>query len=376
MKFTLPLVSFIKHLTQVSSVAGSPSGKDDITQNVLISVKNNELTFKCTVYSIEMSVVIPGIADVQSEGSTTVNAAKLRDSCKNLDQSALVTFDYDENNEVLLVSSGTAQFQIRTRNAMEFPSFEQEDIEQKVVLKQKQLKSIIDKSIFCISNEDFREYLKGMRFEADGENISVFTSDGHRMAILETTVDTPVSQAFGSVLTRRCAAELAKILSDSEDPVELIFTKNAVSTSCNGYTLTSKLLICGYPNVRAVIPKSVDISVEVPRNNLKLAISRVNVLSSKRVNAVNLVFNNDKLNLKSENSEHEVATESLNISYNLNPIDMSLNASYVAEVLNAITTENVRFCFTNPIINTLIEPCETVDDNGVRARYIISRVVV
>ena len=376
MKFTLPLVSFIKHLSQVSGVAGAPGGKDDITQNVLISIKNNELTFKCTVYSIEMSVVIPGVADVESEGATTVNAAKLRDSCKNLDQSALVTFDYDESNEILLVSSGTAQFQIRTRNVLEFPTFEHEDVEQRIVLKQNQLKAIIDKSIFCISNEDFREYLKGMRFEVDGENVSVFTSDGHRMAVIETTLDAPISQPLGSNLTRRCAAELTKILKDSDEPVELAFTKNSVSTSCNGYTLTSKLLICGYPNVRAVIPKSIDVSVEVPRAELKNAISRVNVLSSKRVNAVNLVFADDRLNLKTENSEHEVATESLNISYNLNPIDMSLNAGYVTEVLNAISTDNVRFCFANPIVSTLIEACSNDYEYGVRTRYIISRVVV
>ena len=376
MKFTLPLVSFIKHLSQVSGVAGAPGGKDDITQNVLISIKNNKLTFKCTVYSIEMSVVIPGVADVESEGATTVNAAKLRDSCKNLDQSALVTFDYDDSNEVLLVSSGTAQFQIRTRNVLEFPTFEHEDVEQRIVLKQNQLKAIIDKSIFCISIEDFREYLKGMRFEVDGENVSVFTSDGHRMAVIETTLDVPLAQPLGSNLTRRCAAELTKILKDSDEPVELAFTKNSISTSCNGYTLTSKLLICGYPNVRAVIPKSIDVSVEVPRAELKNAISRVNVLSSKRVNAVNLVFADDRLNLKTENSEHEVATESLNISYNLHPIDMSLNAGYVMEVLNAISTENVRFCFANPIVSMLIEPCSNDYEYGVRTRYIISRVVV
>ena len=140
--------------------------------------------------------------------------------------------------------------------------------------------------------------------------------------------------------------------------------------------MTSKLLICGYPNVRAVIPKSIDVSVEVPRAELKNAISRVNVLSSKRVNAVNLVFADDRLNLKTENSEHEVATESLNISYNLNPIDMSLNAGYVTEVLNAISTDNVRFCFANPIVSTLIEPCSNDYEYGVRTRYIISRVVV
>ena len=276
----------------------------------------------------------------------------------------------------MLVSSGTAQFQIRTRNVLEFPTFEHEDVEQRIVLKQNQLKAIIDKSIFCISNEDFREYLKGMRFEVDGENVSVFTSDGHRMAVIETTLDVPLAQPLGSNLTRRCAAELTKILKDSDEPVELAFTKNSISTSCNGYTLTSKLLICGYPNVRAVIPKSIDVSVEVPRAELKNAISRVNVLSSKRVNAVNLVFADDRLNLKTENSEHEVATESLNISYNLHPIDMSLNAGYVMEVLNAISTENVRFCFANPIVSTLIEPCSNDYEYGVRTRYIISRVVV
>lgn len=57
-------------------------------------------------------------------------------------------------------------------------------------------------------------------------------------------------------------------------------------------------------------------------------------------------------------------------------IEISLNAQYVREVLGVIKTDNVLFCFSQPMIHVLIKPETEVNDLGVKASYIISKVVV
>lgn len=254
-----------------------------------------------------------------------------------------------------------------------------EEIEHTIVLKQKQLKSIIDSCLLCVSNEDFRDYLRGVRFEVNGSKLEIFTSDGHRMAILETQLDNPSTDAepFGVILTKRCASQLAKIVNEEADSdVILSFTKNAVQTSCNNYKMNSKLINCGYPNVRTVIPKTIDSIISIPKDTFTNLIKQVSVLSSKRVNGVTFTFGGGQVTLRSENSEHEVATASLALPDAQSNIEISLNAQYVREVLGVIKTDNVLFCFSQPMIHVLIKPETEVNDLGVKASYIISKVVV
>ena len=231
MKFSITLSSISKQLSEVASIACSAPNKEDITQNILINVTGNELTFKATNYNIELQTKIP-VMDVVSEGETTVNAVKLKDTLANLDINSDVVFELA--NEKLIISNSSVSFEIRARSSKDFPSFEIDNIVQAIVLKQKQLKNIIDSSSFCVSNEDFRDYLKGVRFELNGTKLEIFTSDGHRMAILETNLDNqePTIAPFGAILTKRCATQLSKILDDNrESEVTLSFTTNAVLTT-------------------------------------------------------------------------------------------------------------------------------------------------
>ena len=376
MKFSITLSSISKQLSEVASIACSAPNKEDITQNILINVTGNELTFKATNYNIELQTKIP-VMDVVSEGETTVNAVKLKETLANLDINSDVVFELA--NEKLIISNSSVSFEIRARSSKDFPSFEIDNIVQSIVLKQKQLKNIIDSSSFCVSNEDFRDYLKGVRFELNGTKLEIFTSDGHRMAILETNLDNqePTIAPFGAILTKRCATQLSKILDDNgESEVTLSFTKNAVLTTCNNYSLVSKQIICGYPNVRTVIPRTIDTQLSIPRESFSNLIKQVSVLSSKRINGVTFNFGNGKVDLRCENSEHEVATASLDLPDAQTPIEISLNSQYVREVLNVLKSENVLFCFSQPMAQVMIKPDTEENEFGIKSSYIISKVVV
>ena len=376
MKFSITLSSISKQLSEVASIACSAPNKEDITQNILINVTGNELTFKATNYNIELQTKIP-VMDVVSEGETTVNAVKLKDTLANLDINSDVVFELA--NEKLIISNSSVSFEIRARSSKDFPSFEIDNIVQSIVLKQKQLKNIIDSSSFCVSNEDFRDYLKGVRFELNGTKLEIFTSDGHRMAILETNLDNqePTIAPFGAILTKRCATQLSKILDDNgESEVTLSFTKNAVLTTCNSYSLVSRRIICGYPNVRTVIPRTIDTQLSIPRESFSNLIKQVSVLSSKRINGVTFNFGNGKVDLRCENSEHEVATASLDLPDAQTPIEISLNSQYVREVLNVLKSENVLFCFSQPMAQVMIKPDTEENEFGIKSSYIISKVVV
>lgn len=378
MKFNVVYGNIVNQLNTLAGIAGSSPNKDDITQNILINVTGNELSLKATNYNIELQSVI-ALDTVFTEGEITVNAVKLKDVLGNLDKNSVVEFNLDEEKNLLILSCDSSTFEIRTRSAIDFPSFEMDNPTHTLVLKQKQLKSIIQSSIFCVSIEDFRDYFKGIRLEVNSSKLEAFASDGHRMAILETTLENVQAgqEPFGVILTRQCASQLADIVgAESESDVSLAFTKDAVQTSCNNYKLTSKLINCGYPNVRTVIPKTIEKQVSIPNAQLVSKIKIASSLSSKRINGVTFNFGNGEVVMHSENSEHEVSQARLPLPDAVDNIEISLNAQYVRDVLTNIKCDNVLFCFTQPMIHVLIKPEVETNDFGIKASYIISKVVV
>ncbi len=379
MKFSAHLSEIIKQLKEVARLASSGSKKeDDITLNVLMKVQNRVLTIKSTDYNIELEASIP-LADAEEDGIIAVNASKLVDVCSRNSNTDNVQFYDDETKGVLVINADNTIYEVRTRSASEFPTFAVEDEVQNLTLTQKQLKKLIDLSIFCVSNEDFREYLRGVRFEAEGNTLSVFSSDGHRMAILDTQIPTTVAQPLGALLTKQGTEQISSIIDGSSDSqVELKFTKNSVSVNCNGYSLKSKLITVPYPNVRNVIPTRLSNEVLLPRKRFAELINRVSVLSSKRVNGVLFSFSEGKCDLKSENREHEVATHSENVPFTGAPIEIALNYMYINDCLSHLSSENVNIKFADPLTSVVISPVfdsEPAPDE-VLPQYVISKIVL
>ncbi len=379
MKFSVLLSDIKEPINSVTSIAGSSLNKDDITKNIYFEVKDNKLILKANNYNIEMQSCV-SLQNVESEGVITVNANKIKDTLSNLDPSSLVDFYFNENKNTLEIKTSKVSYELRTQSAVNFPTFDRDCVVQTIKLKQKQLKSIIDSSLFCVITEDFRDYLKGIRFEFNGKNLDIYTSDGHRLTMLRTSVEqeqTVASGIFGAIIPKQGAAQLASIIKeDSETEVELTFSKNNVFTSCNGYVLASKLINCSYPDIRKAIPDNIQTEYLLPKAELTNLIRQVSVLASKRVNGVTFNFSNGRLDLRAENSEHELSCATLEDPGISDVTEIALNGSYVVDVLKIIKSEKVRLCFTNPASSVLIKPETDELEEGITGAFVISRVVV
>ncbi len=363
MKFSILISSFIRQLTEVSGIAGTSPNKEDITQNILMTVADGKLSFKATDYNLELEAVMP-CTEIESEGAVAINPQKLRDTLKTI-PNEFATFILDEANQVMTVrTSGNSEFEIRTRVADNFPNFALDVPAQTLTLKQGLLKNIIDKSLFCIANEEFREYLKGLRLEGGGSKLSAYASDGHRMAVVDMVLPDAVPEKFGAILTRKAAAQLSKLLEpNSKTDIVLKFTAKTFTSEFNGYRLSAKLVVTPYPNVRGVIPSPLETSITVPVAELKSKLATASVLASKRVNGITLTFGNGNLLLSSENSEHEIAKTTMPAPYTGQELVISLNATYLMNALSAVDTERVTFNFANPLTSALLIPCYETADN-------------
>ena len=389
MKFTVPVQTIIDPVTRVANIctANSNGNPDDMTLFVLFKVTRESLTLTGSDNNVQLKAVIPlPEGACESEGSFLMQASKANDFFKVLGSGDDVCIELNAENEQINIASGSARFSLRVRllqDEASFPTFENDESAQEEAsnfsIEEKKLRFMIDKSLFCVSRENFREYLKGVRFELKDNEMAVFALDGHRMAAIETTLANPVSKEMQFSMTLRGVTELQKLLIASSDTMlDISVTDSIISTSVGVFTISNRLLKCKYPNVRGVLPRQCEPEVRVELSNLKTYVKRVALFSNKRFNHINLTFEYNSLGIHSQNSDHEIGSAHIPIDFPEQDAhrEVNLNSDYLKEFLGAIETDNVVFGFSPPYNNTMLRPDEEINEIGVRVRYVVSHIVV
>ena len=386
MKFTVPVQTIIGPISQVSNICVTNSrNPDDLAQFILFDVKTTLLTLVGTDNNVQLKAEIPlPEGACTSEGTFLMLASKAGEFFKSLGSQDDVSMELVEEEDILNIESNQANFSIRIRKLVEdnpFPIFrlDNESSNKSFAIAENKLRYMLDKSVFCVSKDNYRDYLKGVRFELEGNHFTIFALDGHRMAALETDLDEAVPEEIKFLMSLRGVNELQKLLNNNQsDLLTLQVSENFVSTQINNYTITTCLLKCRYPDVRKVIPSQCAPELAVPLDLLKTYVKRVSLFSNKRLNLINLLFTHNTLTLFSQNSEHELGSAKIGIDYpdTEGHRESNLNADFLKEFLNAIDTEQVVFGFAPPYSNTMLRPINEVNDLGIRARYVVSHIVV
>lgn len=386
MNFTVPVQAVLAPIMQVCSICNSAGvNNEDLTPFMYMEVAPGNLTLLGTDGNVQLKAQVPLPEDAcESGGSLLISATKARDFFRTLGESEDVSIRLNEEEENVEITSAKGNYKIRVRSLgsdKSFPVFDVADdmaSATAVQIPERKLKYMLDKSLFCVCHENFREYLKGVRFEIKNDDFAIFTLDGHRMAVLETKLDTACSGEVSASLTLRGASELGKLISDNPDRVaNMEFSQNFAIAHLGMYTLTSRLLKCNYPNVRAVLPKDLQTEVNVELDSLKRYVKRLSGFTNKRLNNINFTFSPGKLTLFAQNLEREIGSAELISDYTVpNERQINLNADFMKDFLNAIDSPSVVFGFAPPYSNTQLRPNIENEELGIKVRYVVSHIVV
>ena len=133
-----------------------------ILSNLMLRYNGKELSLTGTDLEVEISAQIP--CKGGDNGEMTVPARKLHDICRALPSDA--TIDISLEKEKALIKSGKSRFRLLTMPASEFPTIETAKWETKFELQQSKLRWLLEKTMFCMAQQDVRYYLNGLLFEA------------------------------------------------------------------------------------------------------------------------------------------------------------------------------------------------------------------
>lgn len=324
-----------------------------ILSHVLLSAKDKFLTFVGTDLEVELHGIAKLEHAVESPAQITLPGKKFLDICRALPENSII--EIAEKNGRITVACGRSRFTMTSLPAKEFPCTPEQNTVMNFEIKQEALRELIEKTSFAIPQQDVRQYLNGLLFEVKDGSIQALATDGHRLA-MHSIASPVVDNSFAQVIIpRKSVFELLRLLDTSAAEVAVRFNNNFVQVQGDNFILISKLISGKFPNYNKIIPKRGEKKVELNREELKQALTRVGILSNEIFRSVNFKLRQGSLVLATNNPDQEEATEELTSDYNDENLDIIFNIGYFTDVLNALETEKITLFFKNGESGVTIE---------------------
>lgn len=358
MKFVISRESLLKPLNLVAGVVERRQTLP-ILSNVLLSLSGSELAITGTDLEVELVGRVKLEETPQSQGEITVPARKLVDICKSLPDGSSIEFSLEDQR--LVIRSGRSRFTLSTLAANDFPNVEESPGSHEFVIKQGDLKRLIERTSFAMAQQDVRYYLNGMLWEVQSGQLRVVATDGHRLAVC--TLDAAISAAekIQVILPRKGVTELARLLMDENEDVQILIGSNHMRATTTEFTFTSKLVDGKFPDYERVLPKNSSKSVFGSRDQLRQAFARAAILSNEKYRGVRLILTDGNLEIIANNPEQEEAEEAVTVEYQGESLEIGFNVSYLLDVLNVLSGTSVKLSLSDANSSALLEEAEESD---------------
>lgn len=355
MQITIQREELVKPLNFVAGVVERRQTLP-ILSNVMLRQRDGVLAMTGT--DLEVEVIVNARTSGGEDGEITVPARKLLDICRALPAQAMIAFRQEKGK--LVIKSGRSRFVLLTMPASEFPNLETSQWEWALTLPQGALRRLLEKTQFCMAQQDVRYYLNGLLLEVSGERLRAVATDGHRMALS----DAALGQAFVGerqcIIPRKGVLELVRFLEDSDVEVEVKGGTNHIRVVMKDLTFTSKLIDGRFPDYSKVIPHNQQTRVKIGRDAFRETLGRAAILSNEKYRGVRFTLAPGLLKLTAHNPEQEEAQEELAIDYSGGELEIGFNVNYISEAVGALDSTEVELGLTDANSScTLMTPGDT-----------------
>jgi len=330
-----------KLLETLQSVAGIVERRHTlpILANVLLRKTGGEVEF--TTSDLEIQVRTQATLDGDAgDFATTVGARKLIDILRSLPADQMITLSAAANK--LTLTGGKSRFTLQTLPPEDFPLVnESAEFGPAFSVPQKTLKTLINQVHFAMAVHDIRYYLNGILFVAEGKQLTLVATDGHRLGLAQAQLETE-SPKQEVILPRKTVLELQRLLKDEDTPIEMRFAGNQARFNFSGLEFVTKLVEGKFPDYNRVIPKNHQNAVILGRTTLLASLQRAAILTSEKFKGVRVNIEPGLLRIASSNAEQEEAKEEIEIDYEGDSIEVGFNVTYLMDALSNIVQDMVK----------------------------------
>lgn len=322
-----------------------------------ILLKSTNTNLQITSYDMEIGIhtVIQHLPEseeyslqIEEEGEIVLNAKYLIEIVKKLPQPLL---RMDVQDLTAIIHSGKATYTLNGMDPKEYPELPELEKNDGLIIQSDTLRTLIDHTVFAVSNSDTRAALTGVLVKYYESTIRFISTDSHRLSVQLKEIDAPITyEPIETIIPGKSLQELSRILPDDDTMVSIFKISNKIFISYKHTIFYSRLIDASYPDVSRIIPTSYKTLIHINGKKMIECIERAGLLAKDNENqVVRIHLKPSYIEVSSHSPEIGKITETIESDlFSGENMLIACNAKYLMEALRALGGNPIKIEFTGP----------------------------
>ena len=356
MRFLVSSTTLFSHLQAISRVINSKNSLP-ILDCILIELNDGTITMTASDSETTLSTSIE-VSEYEGEGRFAISSKTILEALKENPEQPL-NFNINTETMEITVKYPNGKYSMMAQNGDEYPLPKQMGSEVvNLTMAADVMLTGINRCIFATADDELRPVMNGIYFDINQQDVTLVSSDGHKLVRNKSFASTGNEKA-AFILPKKPSNLLKNLLPKEQGDVQICFDdKNAMFTMEN-YQMTCRLIEGRYPNYSSVIPQNNPHKAVVDRAIFISALKRVSVFSSQASSLIKLSLKENNMTISAQDIDFSTsAEETLICQYDGKDMSIGFKSSFLIDILNNISSQNVIIELADPSRAGLIVPEE------------------
>lgn len=326
---------------------------DATDKGIILTGSDSEISIEIT---INQNIDGEKIVDIEEKGSVVLPGRFFVDIVKKLPGK---TVNLSTNDQFkTLITSGHSEFNVSGLDPDQYPLLPQVSEDDAIKLPIKVLKNIIAQTNFAVSTSETRPVLTGVNWLIQNNELICTATDSHRLALRKLKLEDEEIDDKNVIIPGKALSELNKIVSDSEEDINIFFASNQVLFKVGHINFISRLLEGNYPDTTRLFPENYETKIILDNSEFYHAIDRASLLAREGGNnVIKLSTDVDKVELSSTSPEIGTVKEDVSTdNFEGESLKISFNSKYMMDALKAIDNDEVQVEFFGTMRPFILNP--------------------
>lgn len=356
MRFLVSSTTLFSHLQAISRVINSKNSLP-ILDCILIELNDGTITMTASDSETTLSTSIE-VSEYEGEGKFAISSKTILEALKENPEQPL-NFNINTDTMEITVKYPNGKYSMMAQNGDEYPLPKQMGSEVvNLTMAADVMLTGINRCIFATADDELRPVMNGIYFDISQQDVTLVSSDGHKL-VRNKSFSSTGNEKAAFILPKKPSNILKNILPKEQGDVQICFDdKNAMFTMEN-YQMTCRLIEGRYPNYNSVIPQNNPHKAIVDRAIFMSALKRVSVFSSQASSLIKLSLKENSMTISAQDIDFSTsAEETLTCQYDGKDMSIGFKSSFLIDILNNISSQNVIIELADPSRAGLIVPEE------------------
>ncbi len=245
------------------------------------------------------------------------------------------------------ITCGADRCELPTADPDEFPVVARFEEEGAISIQGGSFTRLVGRTSFAAAKEQGRYAMHGILTLVEDQVLRMVATDGRRLAVASTPIDSPNLPPCKAILPTRGAQAFCRLVSDPLEQIEVHFGENQIGLRTKHGEIFARLIDGEFPRYAAVIPTDAVNRIEADGDLLSRKVKLVSNVTTMDARAVKLRFKRDKLMITGRSTSSGQANSEMDVHFAGDEAEIAFNPDFVLEGIRNCESDMVSLEFND-----------------------------